>query len=157
MSYPHFLLFFLPSLSNFCRPALTTPFLFSFFFFFLSLLFYESFPPLSIVTLAEPPTQNFQNLLFTLSQKILLYQLSPSTSAPPHFSSFSALESPTISLKTPTYSTHFFTRWVAAPYKSHIAYPSRIHMDSGWVAINLQTGQSGSEKFSNFDRMILEE
>ena len=40
-----------------------------------------------------------------LSLKCLLYQKSPSSSAPPHSSSPSALESPTISLGTPAYST----------------------------------------------------
>ena len=56
--------------------------------------------------LVEYPHPEFQKLfLFHTLWKILLYQLPPSASAPPHFSSPSALESPTISLETPTYST----------------------------------------------------
>ena len=145
---------FLPSIclrtsrlsSSFLKPVFVTPYYIS-----LSPLSLFSFsnlnvpsPPLSIVTLAEPLIQNFQNLLFTPSLKILLYQLPPSASAPPHFSSPLALEFPTISLGTPVYSTPpSVTRRVATSHKSPIAYPSRINMDSGWVAINLQTNLYG--------------
>ena len=121
------------------------------FFFSYSLLFLDleplempRIPPtLSVVTPAESLPQKNQNLFFTLSHKCLLYQFPLSASAPPHFSSPSALESPTISLGTPSYSTPpSITRWAAAPHKSTIVCLSRIYMDSGWVEINPKTSRS---------------
>ena len=91
------------------------------------------------------PTQNFQNLPHTFSKMPFIPAYPPSASAPPHVSSPSTLESPTTSLGTLDYSTPpSITRWAATPHKSTIAYPSRIHMDSGWVAINPQTSQVDS-------------
>ena len=77
------------------------------------------------------PIRNNQNPIFTLFLKCLLYQLPFSTSTPLPFSFPSALESLTISLRTPAYSTPpLVTRWTAAPHNTTIAYSSRIHMDS---------------------------
>ena len=95
-------------------------------------------PTLSVVTPVESPTQNFQNLPSHSLWNAFYASFLLSASAPPHFSSPSALESPTISPRTPTYSTPPpITRWATAPHKSTIAYPLRIHMDSRWIAINL--------------------
>ena len=100
-------------------------------------------PISSVVTPTEYLHLKFLKPLSTLSLKCLLYQKLPSASTPPHFSSTSALESPAFSLGTPAYSTPpSVTRWAAAPHKSTIAYLSRIHMDSRWVAINPKTGGS---------------
>ena len=101
-------------------------------------------PPIpSVITPTEYLHLKFLKPLSTLSLKCFLYQELPSASTPPHFSSISALESLTISLKIPAYSTLPVMRWVAAPHKSTLAYLPRIHMDLGRVVINLNIGRNG--------------
>ena len=98
-------------------------------------------PTLSVVTPVEYPHPKFLKPSSHSLWNAFYTSLTPSTSAPPHFSSPSALESLTISLGTLAYSTPpLVTRWATAPHKSTIAYSSRIHMDLGWVAINPQIG-----------------
>ena len=71
---------------------------------------------LSVVTTIEHLHPKLSKPFSTLSLKCLLYQELSSPSAPPHFSSPSALESPTISLGTPTYSIPpLVTRWTVGP------------------------------------------
>ena len=64
-----------------------------------------------------------------LSLKCLLYQKSPSSSAPPHSSSPSALELQLIQLLIP------ITRWAAAPHKSPLLTPQ----ESTWIWGRLQS------------------
>ena len=73
------------------------------------------------------PPKIFKTFIYTPIWNAF-YQLAPLASTPPHFSSPSALESPTIILGTLAYSTPpSVMRWVTAPHKSTIAYLSRIH------------------------------